>query len=112
MLALQNLAATPMDSQNRFEARRLLPGMAARLRMVGQAAPVVAALSSRGAADREATVSGLYGGSGGERAATDEVYSAIGSVRDCVLAKRTTREGSEVGKMHQEGVRDMATAAD
>ena len=70
-----------MDSQNRFEARRLLPGMAARLRMVGQAAPIVAALTK--GADREATVSGLYGGSGGERAVTDEVYSAIGSVRAC-----------------------------
>ena len=33
---LQDLAGTPMDSQVRFEARRLLPGMAARLRVVGQ----------------------------------------------------------------------------
>ncbi len=81
----QNLAATPMDSQDRFEARRLLPGMAARLRMVGQAAPIVAALSKTGnaAAGKEAAVSELYGGSGGERAVTDEVYSAIGSVRTC-----------------------------
>lgn len=46
-----------------------------------QAAPVVAALSKGPAASREDAVSGLYGGAGGERAVTDEVYSAIGSVR-------------------------------
>ena len=46
-----------------------------------QAAPVVAALSKGPSASREDAVSGLYGGAGGERAVTDEVYSAIGSVR-------------------------------
>ncbi len=31
---MQNLAATPQDSRERFEARRLLPGMAKRIREV------------------------------------------------------------------------------
>ncbi len=31
----QDLAATPKDSRERFEARRLLPGMAKRIREVG-----------------------------------------------------------------------------
>ncbi len=43
------------------------------------AAPVLAALV-RGA-QKESVVSEMYGGAGGERAATDEVYSAIGDVR-------------------------------
>jgi len=40
---------------------------------------VIAALASGG--DREATVSVLYGGSGGAGAAADAVYAAIGNVR-------------------------------
>ena len=35
LLAEQDLAATPQDSRERFEARRLLPGMAKRIREVG-----------------------------------------------------------------------------
>ena len=34
-LCKQDLAATPQDSRERFEARRLLPGMAKRIREVG-----------------------------------------------------------------------------
>ena len=45
---------------------------------VGQAAPVVAALIK--GTDKETAVSELYGGSGGQQATTDEVYSAIGNV--------------------------------
>ncbi len=44
----QDLAATPMDSQVRFEARRLLPGMAARLRVVGQVPPFSLHVRHRG----------------------------------------------------------------
>lgn len=46
---------------------------------VGVAAPVLAALVK--GTQKESVVSELYGGEGGERAATDEVYSAIGEVR-------------------------------
>ena len=46
-----------------------------------QAAPIAAALPKGPSASREATVSGLYGGAGGASAITDEVYSAIGSLR-------------------------------
>ena len=45
---------------------------------VGIAAPVLTALI-RGT-QKESVVSEMYGGDGGERAATDEVYSAIGNV--------------------------------
>ena len=45
---------------------------------IGQAAPVVAALIK--GTDKETAVSELYGGSGGQQASTDEVYSAIGNV--------------------------------
>ena len=45
---------------------------------VGQAAPIVAALIK--GTDKETVVSQLYGGSGGQQASTDEVYSAIGNV--------------------------------
>lgn len=50
----------------------------ARLRLqVGQAAPVVAALIK--GTDKETVVSELYGGSGGQQASTDDVYTAIGN---------------------------------
>ena len=44
----------------------------------------MAALSKGPSASKEDTVSELYGGAGGERAVTDEVYSAIGSVRSSI----------------------------
>ena len=37
---MQDLAATPQDSRERFEARRLLPGMAKRIREVRSAVPL------------------------------------------------------------------------
>ena len=45
---------------------------------VGTAAPVIAALADGG--DREATVSALYGGSGGAGSAASALYAAIGNV--------------------------------
>ena len=48
------------------------------LTQIGQAAPVVAALIK--GTDKERVVSEQYGGSGGQQASTDEVYSAIGNV--------------------------------
>lgn len=42
MCCAQNLAATPQDSRERFEARRLLPGMAKRIREVRSAVPLFA----------------------------------------------------------------------
>ncbi|EIE25710.1 hypothetical protein COCSUDRAFT_46344 [Coccomyxa subellipsoidea C-169] len=88
---LKELAGTSMDSQERFKARRLLPGMAKRLREVGVAAPVLAALV-RGA-QKESVVSEMYGGAGGERAATDEVYSAIGDI--VTISGRTIRKEAQ-----------------
>ena len=78
---VQDLAATPMDSQDRFEARRLLPGMAARLRVVGQAAPILAALSQGPRLQQGGDRLGALWWRRGARAVTDEVYFAIGSVR-------------------------------
>ena len=40
MCGAQDLAATPQDSRERFEARRLLPGMAKRIREVRSAVPL------------------------------------------------------------------------
>ncbi|KAK9915753.1 hypothetical protein WJX75_003647 [Coccomyxa subellipsoidea] len=88
---LRDLAGTPMNSQERFEARRLLPGMAKRLREVGVAAPVLTALVK--GAQKEAVVSEMYGGAGGERAPTDEVYSAIGDI--VTISGRTIRKEAQ-----------------
>ena len=46
---------------------------------LGPAAPVVSALAS-GGADREATVSELYGGQGGDSQGVDTLYRAVGQV--------------------------------
>ena len=56
-MRVQDLAATPMDSQVRFEARRLLPGMAARLRVVGQVQPLPPSLNSCNAPSPRTVVS-------------------------------------------------------
>ncbi len=58
---IASLASTAQDSQERFEARKLWPGFAKRLRDVGPAAPIIAALVT-GAKDSEATLSETYGG--------------------------------------------------
>ncbi|CAL8469903.1 g9445 [Coccomyxa elongata] len=88
---LKDLARTPADSQERVEARRLLPGMAKRLREVGMAAPVLTALIK--GTQKESVVSEMYGGNGGERAATDEVYSAIGNI--VTISGRTIRKEAQ-----------------
>ncbi len=53
---------------------------------VGIAAPVLTALVK--GTQKESVVSEMYGGAGGERAATDEVYSAIGDVCPFVSAQQ------------------------
>eukprot|EP00884_Botryococcus_braunii_P019375 jgi/Botrbrau1/6120/Bobra.331_2s0015.1 len=84
---LRALAATPSNSRERFEARALLPGMAARLREVASAAPVAAGLATGG--DGEASLSALYGGKGDELGAAVPVYNAIGRV--VTISGRTIR---------------------
>lgn len=78
----QALSQTAEDSQERFVSRRLLPGMAKRLRQVGVAAPVVAALIT---GDKEGSLSEMYGGTGTQQSPAVAVYEAIGTVRDAVL---------------------------
>ncbi|KAK9842800.1 hypothetical protein WJX74_002574 [Apatococcus lobatus] len=88
---LSKLAATPADSQERFRARAILPGMAKRLREVGPAAPIVAAAVSGNL--REAGVSKRYGGQAGLQGATDAVYQGIGSV--ITISGRTIRKEAQ-----------------
>ena len=66
-----NQGTSSMQASDRLKGRPVM--------QIGQAAPVVAALIK--GTDKERVVSELYGGSGGQQAATDEVYSAIGNVR-------------------------------
>jgi len=66
----RNEGTTSMHASDRLKGRPVM--------QIGQAAPVVAALIK--GTDKERVVSELYGGSGGQQAATDEVYSAIGNV--------------------------------
>jgi hypothetical protein len=74
----QELAATPADSQQRFNSRVLLPGMAKRLREAGPAAPVVAGQYIAGG-DKEATLSVEYGGT----ASGNDAVSGDVHVRGC-----------------------------
>lgn len=103
---LAELAATPADSQARFEGRKLWPAFARWLRPAGPAAPRVVALAL--GADAEAVLSSRYGGAGGaevEAAAApsssssapstpgllgDELYRALGAV--LTISGRTIRE--------------------
>lgn len=91
------IAATPMDSEERFRARVLWPSLAKRLRAVAEAAPVVAALVT-GSADRESTLSSQYGGkaeAGKAAVRSTAPYRAVphhvGCVCVCVCARE--REG-------------------
>lgn len=89
LLELEALASTPMDSDERFHSRALLPGMAARLRDVGEAAPLVARLIT-GSTDKEETLSSYYGGKAEDGAAiTDQVYFSLGRV--LTISGRTIR---------------------
>mmetsp|Transcript_8152 Transcript_8152/g.23404 ORF Transcript_8152/g.23404 Transcript_8152/m.23404 type:complete len:253 (+) Transcript_8152:68-826(+) len=87
-LELQILANTPMDSQERFEARSILPGMATALRKVQDAAPSALSLIQ---ADVEASLGGRYGGdaAAGEKGVLDDVYVSVGRV--LTLSGRTIR---------------------
>lgn len=85
---IQGIAATSPDSAERFQARKLWPSLAKRLRLVAEAAPVVAGIVTGG--DKEATLSEMYGGKGAEgRAVTDAVYMGLGRV--LTISGRTIR---------------------
>jgi hypothetical protein len=88
---LAALAATPLDSEQRFRSRYLLPGYAKYLREVATSAPVIEeALSG----DVEATLSEKYGGKGLDSGLTDPVYEAIGRV--LTISGRTIKKEAQV----------------
>jgi hypothetical protein len=72
----QALADTPIDSEERFKSRALLPAMAKRLREVGPAVNVL--ISNNGLIDTS-LISSRYGGEGSEKAPADIVLQRIGS---------------------------------
>ena len=79
VMQLQEIASSPPDSDLRFHTRALLPGFAKRLRAVGQAAPVVAALAT--GADRNAVISAAFGGdSASADSPAESVFVAVGSI--------------------------------
>lgn len=102
LLELKALAVTSPNSQERFEARRILPGMATQLRKVSSAAPVAAALASGTAS--EATLSYLYGGSAvdglSELSMAIPVYEAIGRV--ITISGRTIRKEAQASPNNAE----------
>lgn len=102
LMELKALAATAPNSQERFEARRVLPGMASRLRQVSSAAPVAAALASGTAS--EATLSYLYGGKAedgvSELSMAIPVYEAIGRV--ITISGRTIRKEAQASPKYAE----------
>ncbi|MEW5297205.1 MAG: hypothetical protein WDW38_006030 [Sanguina aurantia] len=90
---IQVLAVTLEDSPERFNARVLWPGLAGRLRLVAEAAPVVA--SSVMGGDRESTLSELYGGTGDDSSSvTDAVYQGLGRV--LTISGRTIRLEAQI----------------
>ena len=101
---LAQLAATPPDSRERFEGRKLWPAFARWLRPAGPAAPRVVSLAL-GGKDAEATLSARYGGAaagGGDEAAAasssqqplgDELYRSLGAV--LTISGRTIREEAQ-----------------
>ncbi|KAL3148553.1 hypothetical protein ABBQ38_013987 [Trebouxia sp. C0009 RCD-2024] len=102
LMELKALAATAPNSHERFEARRVLPGMATRLRQVSSAAPVAAALASGTAS--ESTLSYLYGGSAAdgvsELSMAIPVYEAIGKV--ITISGRTIRQQAQASPEYAE----------
>lgn len=84
---LRDIAATPADSKIRFQSRRILPGMAKRLREVQATAPFLVALVQEG--NREATLSPLYGGLGNDEEGATPLYEAIGKI--VTISGRTIR---------------------
>ena len=63
---MQDVVASPLDSQERFYARKMWPAYAKWLREVGPSAPVVSGII--GGTDKEATLSEEYGGMAGQAA--------------------------------------------
>ncbi|KAL3137247.1 hypothetical protein ABBQ32_006794 [Trebouxia sp. C0010 RCD-2024] len=106
LMELKALAATAANSRERFEARRVLPGMATRLRQVSSAAPVAAALASGTAS--ESTLSYLYGGSAAdgvsELSMAIPVYEAIGKV--ITISGRTIRKQAQASPEYAEAAID------
>lgn len=102
LMELKDLAVTAPNSHERFEARRVLPGMATQLRKVSSAAPVAAALASGTAS--EATLSYLYGGSAAEGVSelsmAVPVYEAIGRV--ITISGRTIRKEAQASPKYAE----------
>jgi hypothetical protein len=109
---LAQLAATPLDSRERFDGRKLWPAFARWLRPAGPAAPRVVSLAL-GGKDAEATLSARYGGAAaggaGEEAGApssssssssqpqplgDELYRSLGAV--LTISGRTIREEAQV----------------
>jgi hypothetical protein len=88
----QTIAATPRDSQLRFESRKMWPAYAKTLREAGPAAPVVAGLISGG--DSEATLSEKYGGLGDQPGLTDRVYIGLGNV--LTISGRTIKPEAQI----------------
>lgn len=80
----QELASTPMDSQERVRSRSRLPLLARKLRGVGPATPIAVALAT-GSQDRgESSLTGKYGGSGeaaGDSTVAVAVYEGVGRVK-------------------------------
>lgn len=97
---LEELAKTDSNSSQRFEARRLLPGMAKSLRQVGMAAPVLVAEVM--GSDARSTVSKEYGGSGTDAAAAKAtpVYSAIGQI--ITISGRTIKKEAQANPQYAE----------
>jgi len=92
LLELRELAATAPNSDERFRARRILPGMAKRLRELGPSVPPLVALTAEGGA--EAQLSYEYGGTGGDTSGgAVPIYIAIGDV--ITISGRTIKKEAQ-----------------
>eukprot|EP00879_Flechtneria_rotunda_P002977 GHRR01003195.1.p1 GENE.GHRR01003195.1~~GHRR01003195.1.p1 ORF type:complete len:247 (+),score=70.83 GHRR01003195.1:79-819(+) len=89
---MAELVASPLDSKERFDGRKMWPAYAKWLRQVGPSAPVAAAVIN--GTDAEATLSSEYGGSGGSNASVDSVYIALGKV--LTISGRTIRDEAQI----------------
>eukprot|EP01026_Neomeris_dumetosa_P053135 TRINITY_DN4741_c0_g1_i6.p2 TRINITY_DN4741_c0_g1~~TRINITY_DN4741_c0_g1_i6.p2 ORF type:complete len:220 (+),score=21.30 TRINITY_DN4741_c0_g1_i6:213-872(+) len=85
---LKTIAALPKDSDERTQYESYYPGMAKRLRLVAQAAPVVADIVNQ---QGENNLSVKYGGNLEEgQGVVDSLFEAVGRV--LTLSGRTIRE--------------------
>lgn len=90
---MRDVVASPLDSQERFYARKMWPAYAKWLREVGPSAPVVSGIIA--GTDKEATLSEEYGGMAGQAAGpVDAVYIALGKV--LTISGRTIREEAQI----------------